>query len=195
MTQPTRQRLLLATAAAACILLLNACNDSTPPTAPSSTASIADPSPSMIVGGEERLVTMMDACDPASFGAAGIACSRSGGVTLDQFLELLRQHQSVGAWHFAPGKLNARVGQTLLAVNRGGEDHTFTEVEEFGGGIVPLLNDLSGNPVPAPECLALEQEDFIAPGARYSDEVEEPGTEHYQCCIHPWMRVDVTARP
>jgi hypothetical protein len=33
-----------------------------------------------------------------------------------------------------------------------GETHTFTEVAQFGGGLVGLLNDLSGNPVPAPEC-------------------------------------------
>jgi hypothetical protein len=26
-----------------------------------------------------------------------------------------------------------------------------------------------------------------------ADEVEEPGTEHYQCCIHPWMRATVIA--
>jgi plastocyanin len=195
MTQRTRQRLLLTTALAACISLLNACNDATPPTEPSSTKSIADPSVSTIVGGEERVVSIMDACDPVSFGAAGIACSRSGGVTFEQFLELLRKNQSVGSWHFAPVLVNARVGQTLVALNRGGEDHTFTEVEEFGGGIVPLLNELSGNPVPAPECLGLAPADFIAPGASSTDEVEEPGTEHYQCCIHPWMRVDVTARP
>jgi hypothetical protein len=87
------------------------------------------------------------------------------------------------------------VGQTLLAVNQGGEVHTFTEVENFGGGIVLALNALSGNPVPAPECLNLVAGDFVAPGASYTDEVEEPGTEHYQCCIHPWMRLDLHARP
>ena len=126
---------------------------------------------------------------------AGDRLQPFGGVTFEQFLELLRKNQSVGSWHFAPGTVNARVGQTLVAFNRGGEDHTFTEVEEFGGGIVPVLNDLSGNPVPAPECLGLAPADFIAPGGRYTDEVEDPGTEHYQCCIHPWMRVDVNARP
>jgi hypothetical protein len=73
--------------------------------------------------------------------------------------------------------------------------HTFTEVEAFGGGFVPELNALSGNPVPAPECLALDPDDFVPPGGTYSDEVEEPGTERYQCCIHPWMRATVSARP
>ena len=62
------------------------------------------------------------------------------------------------------------------------------------GGIVPLLNDLSGNPVPAPECLRLEADDFIPPSGTYTDTVETPGTELYQCCIHPWMRATVHVR-
>jgi plastocyanin len=140
-----------------------------------------------------RLINMMDACDPETF--AEIGCLRTGGgVTLDHFLAKLGKKGVVGAWHFAPPNLNARVGQTLRAANGGGEVHTFTEVEEFGGGIVPLLNDLSGNPEPAPECLALAPEDFVPPGATYEDEVEEAGSERYQCCIHPWMRTTVAAR-
>jgi len=66
--------------------------------------------------------------------------------------------------------------------------------EEFGGGIVPLLNQLSGNTTVAPECLALEPDDFIPPGGSDSDDEVEVGTEKYQCCIHPWMRVTVTGR-
>ena len=74
--------------------------------------------------------------------------------------------------------------------------HTFTEVAHFGGGIVPLLNQLSGNTVPAAECLNLEPDDFVAPGATYAEEepLDEEGTEHYQCCIHPWMRTEVHVR-
>jgi len=60
----------------------------------------------------------------------------------------------------------------------------FTEVEEFGGGFIPDLNTLSGTPVPAPECLSLEPDDFVPPGATYTDEVEG-ATKLYQCCIHP----------
>jgi hypothetical protein len=62
------------------------------------------------------------------------ACVRNGGVRFTKFLQLLGQHQKVGAWHFAPTSVNARVGQELFAVNRGGEDHTFTEVESSGAG-------------------------------------------------------------
>ena len=144
-----------------------------------------------------RRIQMLDACDPTSFNAAIGAgtCSRPGGMSFDQFIAQLTKHGSVGAWTFAPANnVTGREGQVLMAINRGGEVHTFTEVEEFGGGIVPMLNTLSGNPVPAPECLALAPDDFIPPGGSDSDDEVESGAEKYQCCIHPWMRVIVTGR-
>ena len=145
-------------------------------------------------GADVRLINVKDACDPTSFGGAGVDCLRNGRLLFAKFLDQLGKHGIMRAWHFAPSVLHAKVGQTLMAVNRGGEVHTFTEVEEFGGGIVPVLNALSGNPDVAPECLALQADDFIQPGGfDADDEVEEPGTEHYQCCIHPWMRATVIA--
>jgi hypothetical protein len=155
-----------------------------------------EPQLETIRGGEQRLITMTDACDPETFNEAVGAgtCIRNGGVQFAKFLQLLGQHQKVGAWHFAPTSVNAKVGQELLAVNRGGEEHTFTEVEEFGGGIVPDLNVLAGVPDPAPECLAVTPADLVPPGSSTTDDVEEEGTELYQCCIHPWMRTVVTAR-
>ena len=98
---------------------------------------------------------MMDACDPDTFNApppAGIGpgtCVRSGGVQFATFLEQLGKHGTIGAWHFAPPDTSAAIGQVFVAMNRGGETHTFTEVETFGGGIVPPLNALSHNPVVA----------------------------------------------
>jgi hypothetical protein len=181
-------RLPLSPALVAALMLVLACDDMVPPT---------EPALKLVGTGSARQVQMMDACDPESFDAvlgAG-SCLRKGGVRFDDFIRLLGAHQKVGAWHFSPGVINVRVGQALLAVNHGGEVHTFTEVEEFGGGIVPELNDLSGNPVPAPECLALTGGDFVPPGGSFSDEVEEAGVERYECCIHPWMRAVVTARP
>ena len=35
-------------------------------------------------------------------------------------------------------------GGTLEAPNKGGEDHTFTEVANFGGGCIDFLNGLLG---------------------------------------------------
>jgi plastocyanin len=172
--------------------VLGACGDAVRPTDPqleSRTGTVAN-----LVA--ERRIQMMDACDPESFNAVlgEGTCVRQGGITFARFLGLLEKHQKVGAWVFAPGKVNARVGQTLVAINNGGEAHTFTEVEEFGGGVVPELNELSGTPEPAPECLALAPEDFVPPGGTYREDVEEAGTERYMCCLHPWMRTVVTAK-
>ena len=174
-------------------VLLVACGDATRATDPSAAAQLESKS---LVGGLERQVQMMDACEPESFNAAigPGTCSREGGVTFANFLSLLGKHQTVGAWHFAPSTLNVRVGQELVAINKGGEAHTFTEVAAFGGGIVPVLNDLSGTPVPAPECLALTPDDFVPPGGTHREVVDEAGTELYECCLHPWMRAVVTAR-
>ena len=141
------------------------------------------------------MVNMHDSCEPDSFNAAAGpgTCIRNGGVTFDLFIAELTKHQMAGAWHFAPGVTpNATVGETFLASNTGGEVHTFTEVANFGGGLVPPLNALSGNPTVAPECLALEDDDFVAPGQTYHETVDHTGTVKYQCCIHPWMRLVAT---
>ncbi len=81
----------------------------------------------------------------------------------------------------------------MQAHNSGGEVHTFTEVAEFGGGIIQDLNDLTGNPVPAPECLAPNLE-FIPAGGSNDPDVEDIGEHKYMCCIHPWMRATVTVK-
>jgi hypothetical protein len=116
-----RQHLLLTIALAIGASLLSACDDPSRPMAPVSSNQLAAAS-------EERLVTMMEACDPKTFEAAHVA-------------------------------------------------------------------QLSGNPVSTPECRNLSAGEFIAPGASASDEIEELGIEHYQCCIHPWMRLVVQVRP
>ena len=172
-----------------------ACADSSRVTAPTSTAAERAAARAAASGG--HLVSMMDACDPTTFNAAlndPTACLRNGGVTFQDFLAQLEKHQKAGAWHFAPPMMNVAVGATITAVNRGGEVHTFTEVEEFGGGVVPPLNTLSGTPTPAPECLSLDPDDFVPPGGTYKVTEEEAGVEHYQCCIHPWMRTTVRVR-
>jgi plastocyanin len=184
--------------------LVVGCDQSHPsPTTPSATptamgtdggatgSAVASPA---AAGANGHTVGMMDACEPTSFNAAVGAgtCTRNGGVRFDDFIRLLTAHQSVGAWHFTPAQAHLAVGDVLLAVNRGGETHTFTEVEEFGGGIIPQLNALSGNTTVAPECAALGPDAMIAPGGHSEAETEqEEGLEKYQCCIHPWMRLEL----
>ena len=187
------QKLIHIAAVVSAIASLTACSDRTimQPTR-SAAGSVASASR----GGEsDRALSLMDACDHDSFAANDVDCARHGGVTFDQFLAEIQKTGGAGAWHITPGTLNAPVGTDLNVMNRGGEVHTFTEVKHFGGGIIPFLNDLSGNPVAAPECLALltpgHDDDFIAPGTIYHDDVDD-GTTLYQCCIHPWMRTTVT---
>ena len=176
-------------------------NRSSQPTSPSTpdsaqSAVVAGPAQLAVKGPSQHVVTMFDACDPETFNAALGAgtCTRSGGVRFDKFLEQLAQHHSIGAWHFAPSNVSMRVGDLLVANNRGGETHTFTEVDEFGGGIVPELNEAIGLTEVAPECTQLAGKDFLAPGASSSEEEEEAAVEKYQCCIHPWMRSEVRIR-
>src|SRR5262245_54127446 len=142
-------------------LLQIGCNVADQPTAPKS----VEASTSRFANG--ATVELLDQCEPTSFNAvlgAG-ACVGTGTVTFDEFITELTRHRRVNVWQMEPRSLNMTVGQILAAINLGGETHTFTEVDEFGGGIVQNLNELAGVPVPAPECLTLDQEDFLAPGA------------------------------
>jgi len=140
-----------------------------------------------------RAVALRDDCDPATFDAATgpNSCVRNGnGMPFGTFIAVLTKNQSVGAWMIDAPHVEAAPGTVLTATNLGGETHTFTRVAAFGGGIVPLLNTLSGNPTPAPEC-SPRLLHFLTPGASVQATVGNDGTELYQCCIHPWMRMEV----
>jgi plastocyanin len=143
----------------------------------------------------EHTVTLLDACDPETFndpitGAGPGTCSRQGGVRFQDFINELMQHQSIGGWHITPGEVTMRVGDVLSAINRGGETHTFTEVEEYGGGINSALNAIVGLTNVAPECNPVSIERLMPGQSSHETELEE-GVEKYQCCIHPWMRTVV----
>ena len=177
-------------------LVLVACSDRSTPANPSEIPDLGDSSlPGGMVaqatldGG--RRIVMLDECDPDSFNAAigaGTCVGRNGGLGFDKFIALLQKHALVPSWRFSPNTIHVPGELTLAVTNRGGEVHTFTEVEDFGGGIVPVLNDLAGTPVVAPECQALGAGDFIAPGAQTSHMFERGEADKYECCIHPWMR-------
>jgi plastocyanin len=140
-------------------------------------------------------VSVQDQCDPASFNAAlgAGACAKQGSMTFAQFNSELNATHQVAAWRFVPNAFTIKVGQEITAMNDGGEQHTFTEVKAFGGGIVSSLNTASGNTQVAPECAALSANAMIASGGTFrTDPATDTGTELYQCCIHPWMRATVT---
>ena len=171
-------------------LIQAACADSRTPTEARSPRGVAN-ADRTVDGESGKVVSIFDGCDPASFADVGVSCVRPGGLTFGQFLAQITPGHQPGAWHFAPSELNIKVGETFIALNRGGETHTFTEVEHFGGGRIQLLNDASGNPVEAEECKNDATVNFLAPGQKFVDAADEEGDELYQCCIHPWMRTVV----
>jgi len=140
---------------------------------------------------EAERVDMLDDCDPATFDAAlgRGTCVGKGETTFQQFIAELTATKAAEEWKFEDDRFDVKPGGQILAVNRGGETHTFTKVDKFGGGFVPLLNTLSGNPNPAPECVSGAVGGTIVPaGGRLTVTAPASGRVKYQCCIHPWMR-------
>jgi plastocyanin len=133
-------------------------------------------------GRENVRINILDACDPETFAAQQVDCTRAGGVKFDQFIAILTRLGFVGPWHFSPSNVNGRVGESFVAVNQGGEVHTFTEVAQFGGGIVPPL---SAGLQQAPECANAT---VIPAGGKEVIRGLAAGEHRFQCCIHPWMR-------
>jgi plastocyanin len=144
-----------------------------------------------------RQVQMLDDCDPATFNAAigPGTCVKDGGTTFQAFIGQLLAQGRAPAWRFAPGQLKLDAGGTLAAHNRGGEDHTFTEVANFGGGCIAALNDLLGL-TPVPECAGFPGGAFAATlvpaGGTVTTAPLPPGIHRYECLIHPWMQTTVT---
>ena len=83
-----------------------------------------------------------------------------------------------------------KLGDVLSAFNHGGETHTFTEVDEFGGGFVNQINQIGGFGPTIPECNP-QKVKLLHPGDSSQETTDEVGVEKYQCCIHPWMRTEV----
>jgi plastocyanin len=158
-------------------------------------------------------IHIRDYCDPTSFNLAVApgTCVRgaqnplsNGAITFPAFIAEATLDKSVGAWRFVPQQVKIAEGATLNLQNLGGETHTFTEVERFGGGFVAALNEASGNPVPAPECAQVVNgqlvpqppgpDNLFIPAGGSATVTEHQGVAKYQCCIHPWMRLTITPR-
>lgn len=151
-------------------------------------------------GGDTTRVRMLDDCDPATFNAVlgpGV-CVGDGETTFADFIEQLGENgfeanESVDDWEFKSDDFHIDHGDRIRAVNLGGEFHTFTKVEDFGGGCVEELNF---GMEPVPECE--EPEVFQTTGALPGDAVHvyglAPGTHKFECLIHPWMQSVVEVR-
>ncbi|MEA2256225.1 MAG: hypothetical protein QOG35_2270 [Solirubrobacteraceae bacterium] len=168
------------------------------------------------VASGDRTVLVSDACDPATFNdpanispqPPGGICQRSDGnegrrVTFAEFAARVMQKGFHNAWNFDRDHVTLRVGDVLTAVHgRGGELHTFTQVDQFGPGCIPFLN--GGQPPPA-LCdvdvvdgtglpLLAFQTAVVPGGPAQTFTAASSGTFFFQCLIHPWMRTTVTVR-
>src|SRR5918996_2639934 len=114
----------------------------------------------------DKKIRLLDDCEPTSFNAVlgDGACVGNGHTTFDEFIAELAATQDAHAWRNQPSQMLLNVGRPTFIENRGGETHTFTPVANFGGGFVNELNGISGNPVPAPECLNFGSIVFIPAG-------------------------------
>ena len=162
-----------------------------------------------------QVFRVRDDCDPATFNAdpplgpgAGEICNPNfgGDTTFAEFIEELTEDQQIGHWRFNPDSVGLDRGQGTAFESRGGEFHTFTRVAEFGGGILPGLNALTGAGATRAECGAPDTlappsatNIFVPDGAKFDGPTAGSaalprGNTKWQCCIHPWMRSEVRVR-
>jgi plastocyanin len=145
--------------------------------------------------GSGLTATMRDNCEATSFNAAigPDTCVGDGNTTFDQFIAALPTggHPK---WRNQVGSGELKAGQSISVVNRGGEFHSFTEVSAFGGGIVPIINQLGGFTTPAQPVAPFDPASLVPPGGKTTVSMLAPGTHMFQCMIHPWMRSTITVR-
>jgi plastocyanin len=146
-------------------------------------------------------VVALDECDPTTFNAVlgpdfckNIALGYS--TTLTQLLQEAANGTPDPKWDFEPDTIHIHQGTILSVVDQGGEPHTFTEVRKFGGGFIPGLN---GGEAPVPECAAGFSSVAVArtrilQGSQIEVTGLSQGEHHFQCCIHPWMRMTVDVK-
>lgn len=160
-----------------------------------------------VAGGGIQRIDVRDECDPVSFAHVPGGCDPEygGDVTLDELFHevstrpdhVLDRRDALG-WKFS-SDTSIDEGDSLVVTSRGGEYHSFTEVDEFGGGCVDVLNEpfgLSTHPVCGVDDNADEVPDwfstFVPAGETMTVSGLPKGTHHFECLIHPWMRVTVT---
>ncbi len=153
-------------------------------------------------------VVALDECDPATFNlpsnvGPGFCKNVALGYTPLGYTTTFSQLFAEAAagtpdpkWDFEPDTLTVDEGTPIIAVNQGGEPHTFTKVAHFGGGFIPPLN---GGESAAPECAAGFSSVAVArtrilQGSQLQVTGLSKGEHHFQCCIHPWMRMTVVVK-
>ena len=157
-------------------------------------------------------VVALDECDPDTFNAptrkGGLGSGGTGfchevalsafgfATTLGDLIDKASKGTPDPGWDFEPDQLTVDQGTTVSVVDQGGEPHTFTEVAQFGGGFIEPLNH--GEPT-VPECAGGFSNVAVArtrvtQGSRLDVTGLSKGKHLFQCCIHPWMRMEVDVK-
>ena len=146
---------------------------------------------------QDGRIAMRDDCDPTdpAWAPTGGCLLRRGDVRFAEFAAELSSPFSLAvvghqAWRNDPSYLKIFSGKRIRVRNEGGRTHTFTRVEQFGGGKVPNPA-LNKGLVTAPEC---PNSVDILPGEGAELSGLAPGNHKFQCCIHPWMRAMVKVK-
>jgi plastocyanin len=147
-------------------------------------------------------IVALDECDPKTFNDA-LGADFCYNVTLGKFTVLLDLFKKAKEgtpdpnWDFEPDVLRIKKGTPIIVTDQGGEPHTFTEVERFGGGFIPDLNGPGEETVQ--ECeggfanLGVARTRILQ-GSQQQITGLGKGEHLFQCCIHPWMRVKVEVK-
>lgn len=160
-------------------------------------------------------IEVQDRCDPVTFDAVlgPGACSRPAGdgggiVTVDEFVARLQRKHEHEAWRFKGKKVTIKQGQSLdIAMTRGGERHTVTEVSSFGLGCIANINALvfpgqdptafpavCDDPLTFMPGVSVPGGNAIDPGESFSYTGVTKGVHRYMCMIHPWMKTTVKVK-
>lgn len=147
----------------------------------------------------------LDECDPTTFNAAlgpdfckNVALAAFGyATTLSDLLAGAQSDNPSPNWDFEPDSVRVPHGTVIKVVDQGGEPHTFTEVQKFGGGFLAPLN--APGETTAPECVGgfsrvAVAKTRIIQGSTIEIPNLSKGEHRFQCCIHPWMRVTVDVK-
>ena len=134
------------------------------------------------------------------------ACVGDGETTFQDFIGQVLAEGSAEGWEFDPDRDHEHAGRPAFGRNEGGEAHTFTPVQKFGGGFVEVLNV---GQAPIPECVALRGgqpipvgdgtfvpstaaiNTLVPAGDNGGRQTLKKGVNKFQCCIHPWMRTTI----
>ena len=148
-------------------------------------------------------VVALDECDPATFNdpaAAGPGFCLNVALGASTSFANLLSEAAAGTpdanWNFQPSLMTIKNGSLVSVVDEGGEPHTFTEVKQFGGGFLPPLN---GGEATVPECTGgfanvTVAKTRILQGSRIEINNLSKGKHLFQCCIHPWMRMEIDVK-